>query len=97
MKVYTKNEAIKASKEFLKKVSSLEEEYGLSFNSDTGDIYLSYRTEEDNKYWDTVKIGWKGDGTGLKVFSKVKDDNYYKEKALSKLSEKEKEALGLNK
>jgi hypothetical protein len=65
--IYNKSEAIEVSKKFLKEVRLLEEKYGVSFNSDSGDIYLTYKSDEDGKVWDNIKIGWEGDGTGLKV------------------------------
>lgn len=65
--LYNKSEAIEASKEFLKELQVLEEKYGVSFNSDTGDVYLTYKTNEDGKFWGNIKIGWEGNGTGLKV------------------------------
>ena len=94
-KKYSKNEAIEASNEFTKKVNDLEKEFGVKIGSDTGDIYLSYKTIEGVPYWGTVKIGWVGDGSGLKVTEIVKDSDYYKKQALSKLSKEEIEALGL--
>lgn len=95
MKKYTKEEAIKAANEFIKKVNELEKEYGLSFNSDAGDIYLSYKNSTDESYWGHVKLGWDGVGTGIKVTEIIKDKKYFREQALSKLSKEEKEALGL--
>ena len=92
---YSKAEAIENAKAFIKKVNELEEEFGFTFNSDTGDIYLSYKTKEEIPIWDSVRIGWAGDGSGLKVTEIVKDSNYYKQQALSKLSKEEIEALGL--
>ncbi len=65
--MYNKLDAIEASKEFLTEVRMLEEKYGVSFNSDSGDVYLTYKTNEDGKVWDNIKIGWEGDGSGLKV------------------------------
>jgi len=92
---YNKPEAIKASKEFLKKVIKLQEEYGVSFNSDTGDVYLTYKSSEEDRHWDTIEIGWKGDGSPIKVTEKLKDKEFYKQQALSKLSDEELSALGL--
>ncbi len=94
-KKYSKVEAIENAKEFIKKVNELEKEFGLTFNSDTSDIYLSYKTKEEVPFWGSVKIGWIGDGSGLKVTEIIKDSDYYKQQALSKLSKKEIEALGL--
>ena len=97
MKVYTtKKDAAKAATKFLKEVSMIEEKYGFSFNSDTGDIYLSFRNQnKDVSLWDTISLGWDGDGSGIKVTEKIKDKNYYRQKALNKLSKKEREALNL--
>ena len=55
-KKYNKVEAIAASEEFLEEVAKLQEKHGVSFNSDEGDIYLSFKTSEKDKTWDT-KIG----------------------------------------
>lgn len=95
-KKYTKKDAIEASKEFLKKVRELENEFGISFNSDEGDdFYLTYLTKDTvGKGWSTIKIGWDGDSTGLKV--QEDDTESIREQALSKLTEKELEVLGLN-
>lgn len=94
---YSKLEAIDSAKEFIGKVNKLERQYGLSFNSDTGSLYLSYKTKEGTPVWDSVKIGWKGDGTGIKVTEEVKDSDYFRKQALSKLTPEEIELLGLNK
>ena len=94
---YSKSEAIEATNDFLKKVSELEKEFGLSINSDTGDIYISYKTKIGKPYWDTVKIGWKGDGTGLKVTEVIKDKEFFRQQGLAKLNEDEIKALGLKK
>ena len=85
----------KASEKFIEKVNKLEGKYGVSINSDSGDVYLSFHTKEPGKVWDHIKVGWKGDGSGLKVTEVLNDDEYYKKKALDKLSQKEKELLGL--
>ncbi len=63
---YTKKEAIDVSNEFIKEVNKLEKKYSMTFNSDTGDVYLSYKTKEKDK-WDTISVGWDGDGSGIKV------------------------------
>lgn len=94
---YLKSDAIDSAKEFLKEVNKLEKKFGFSFNSDRSDFYLSYRTKEESRVWDSVKIGWIGDGSGLKVTEIVKDADYYKKQALSKLTPEEIEILGLNK
>ncbi len=91
-----KEEAIKSAENFLKELTKLEKKYSLCLNSDTGDIYLSFRrvkTIDNLAEFDNVSIGWKGDGTGLIVTEKTKED--YRREALSKLSEEEKEALGV--
>lgn len=93
-KKLTKEEAIDASIKFLEEVRLLEEKHGVSLNSDTGDIYLSYKNADydvnyasSNKVWDSVKIGWEGDGTGLKVLEKKNDD--IKKQALAKLTQED--------
>lgn len=93
-KKYLKVEAIEAAKEFIKKVNKLEEEYGMIFNTDNS-IYLSYQSKEEGKHWDNIKLGWDGDGSPVKVKEVIKDKEYYKQKALKKLDDKEREALGL--
>lgn len=90
----SKKEAIKNSEEFLKEVHKLEDEYGVSIGSDEGDIHLSFRTSKKDEVWDYVRIGWVGDGTDLKVMEEEYYENLKKE-ALSKLTEEEKEILGL--
>lgn len=92
---YTKIEAIEKAKEFIEEVNLLEKKYNLTLSSDTGDVYLNFKTKQVGKVWDTINLGWVGDGSGIKVTEVLKDDKYYKEKALSKLSEKERKALGL--
>lgn len=47
MKSYTKPEATKAAKKFIKKVRALEKEYGFNFYSNHDDIGLSYRHSSD--------------------------------------------------
>jgi hypothetical protein len=93
-KTYTKEEAIQHAEKFLAEVRKLEEQYSLSFNSDTGDVYLSFKKNHTGSdQWGHVKVGWEGDGTGLKVMSKKKTDKVAE--ALSKLSEEDKKVLGL--
>jgi len=94
-KKLSKPEAIAASEEFLKEVTKLQGKYGVSFNSDEGDIYLSFKSSEKDKVWDTIDIGWEGDGTGLKVTEIIKDAAYLKEQALAKLSPEERKSLGV--
>lgn len=95
MKAYSKEEAREAAIEFIAKVNKLEKEYGLSFNSDEADIYLSYKSKKEGKSWEAVDLGWIGDGTGIKVVEPLRDKSYHKEQALAKLSKEEKEALGI--
>ncbi len=92
---YSKVEAIENAKEFIKKVNDLEKEFGFSFNTDDDDIYLSYATKEGKPFYDTIKLGFIGDGSGIKVTERIKDKNFHKKQALSKLSKEEIEALGL--
>jgi len=92
---YTKEEAIKKANEFIEEVNKLENKYNMTFNSDTGDIYFSYKTKEKNKVWDHISLGWVGDGSGIKVVEEFKIKERIKEQALSKLTEEEREALGL--
>jgi len=97
-KKYNKIEAVAVSKEFLKELAVLQEKHGVSINSDEGDIYLTYKREptvKNPRSWDTIDIGWEGDGTGLKVIEVIKDKAYHKEQALAKLSEEERKVLGL--
>lgn len=90
---YTKDDAIDASKKFIEEVRAIEEKYDISFNSDTGDIYLSYKKcNPVGNIWDSIKIGWIGDGSGLTVISEKIDK---KKEALAKLTEEDKEILGL--
>ena len=92
---YTKNEAIIASRKFLKEVQKIEKKFGISISSDEADIYLQFRSSEEDKHWDVVHIGWDGDGTPLKVTDRIENKEYYKEQALAKLSDEEKDALDL--
>lgn len=91
---YSKEEAIKIANDFINEVNLLEKKYNMSFNSDTGDVYLSFKTTEKDKVWDSISLGWDGDGSGLKVTQKIKDIEKIKEQALSKLSDEERNALG---
>jgi hypothetical protein len=50
---YSKEEAIKIANDFIKEVNSLEKKYNMTFNSDTGDVYFSFKTNEENKILDT--------------------------------------------
>lgn len=92
---YSKEEAIKKAIDFIDEVQALEKKYNMSFNSDTGDIYLSYKSTGRDKVWDTISLGWDGDGSGLKVIEKEKIKAKLRSKALSKLTSEEREALGL--
>ena len=92
---YTKQEAIKIAKDFIRKVNKLEKEYDMTFNSDTGDIYFSYKSKEKNKVWDYISLGWIDDGNGIKVIEETKIKEKIREQALNKLTDEEREALGL--
>jgi len=94
---YRKEYAIEVAKLFLEEVQELEKKYAMNFNSDTGDIYLSFRLElnAEKKVWDTISLGWDGDGTQLKVIEEEKQKEILKQQALEKLTPEEKEALGL--
>lgn len=94
MKTYAKKEAIEIAKEFIKEVNKLEEKYDMSFNSDTGDIYFSFKSNEGTKVWDSISLGWDGDGSGIKV-KESENIEELKQSALNKLTEKEKKVLGL--
>lgn len=91
---YSKDEAIKVSNDFIKEVNELEKKYSMTFNSDTGDVYLTFKSSEEGKYWDTISLGWDGDGTGIKVTEKYKNESI-RVKALSKLTDEERKILGL--
>jgi hypothetical protein len=94
-KTYTKEEAIQHAENFLAEVRKLEEQYSLSFNSDREDVYLSFKKNHTGSdQWGSVKIGWKGDGTGLRVMEKEFLEDK-KQKALAKLTEEDKKVLGL--
>ena len=92
---YTKQEAIQAATDFIKEVNKLEIKYSMTFNSDSGDIYFSFRSKDDEKIWDTISLGWVGDGSGIKVMEKIKNKEKLRQSALSKLTDDEKEALDI--
>lgn len=92
---YTKEEAIEAANNFISEVNKLEDKYNLTFNSDTGDIYLSFKTKEKDKVWDNISLGWDGNGSGIKVIEEFKIKEKIKEQALSKLTDEERKVLGL--
>lgn len=92
---YSKEEAIKIANDFIKEVNSLEKKYNMTFNSDTGDVYFSFKTTEKDKVWDTISLGWDGDGSCIKVVEMIKQNEKLKEQALSKLTDEERKALGL--
>lgn len=93
---YNKQEAILIAIEFMDEVNKLEKKYNMSFSSDTGDIYLQYKTNEKIfRVWDTIDLGWIDGQKGLKVIENHNNDDKIREIALSKLSDKEKEVLGL--
>lgn len=89
---YTKEEAIKIAKDFLQEVHQLEKKYGMSFNSDTGDIYLSFQILGSDKIWDSVQLDW--DGGKMIIIEKTKEE--LRKEALSKLTPEDIEILGLN-
>lgn len=93
---YSKEEAIaiEIAKDFIREVNELEKKYNMSLNSDSADIYLSFKTKESGAFWDTVSLGWVGDGSGIKVTEEVKIAEKIKEQALSKLNDEERRALG---
>ncbi len=92
---YSKEEAIKIAKDFINEVKKLQEKYNMRFNSNTGDVFFSYKTTEENKVWDTIALGWDGDGTPIKVIEEVKMIEKIKEQALNKLTTEERTVLGL--
>jgi hypothetical protein len=67
---YNKEEAIKNAKDFIKEVKSLEEKYNMTFDSDTGDIYISYKTTEKGKFWDSISLDWDDSGLTVKEVKK---------------------------
>lgn len=91
---YNKDEAISAAKDFIREVNELEKKYGMTFNSDTGDVYLTFKTKEKGKVWDGIRLGWDGDGTSIKVIEEAKMEEQIREQALSKLTPEEREVLG---
>jgi hypothetical protein len=92
---YSKEKAINIANDFISDVNKLEKKYGMTFNSDTGDIYLSFKTTEKDKVWDTISLGWDGDGSGMKVIETTKMKQKIREQALSKLTDEERDVLGL--
>jgi hypothetical protein len=82
---YTKEEAIVIANGFITEVNKLEKKYNMSFNSDTGDVYLSFKSNEDGKVWDSISLGWKGDGTGISVM----EEDYLKAKQTVQKYEKQ--------
>ena len=96
MKKYTKNEAIIKSNEFIKDLIVIQEKYGMTINTDHN-IYLSFLEKDKDGYvqYGSVDVGWEGDGTPIKVLDVIKDTEYHRKSALSKLSGDELSALGL--
>jgi hypothetical protein len=88
------NDAVGKAIEFVGEINELETKYGFSLNTDH-EIYLTYRNNDEMFTWSSVNLGWAGDGTPIRVTEVVKDKQYYKLKALSKLSKEECEALGV--
>jgi hypothetical protein len=91
---YTKKEAIVIANEFITEVNKLEKKYNMTFNSDTGDVYLSFKSNDDGKVWDSISLGWKGDGSGISVIEEIKIKEKIRQ-ALDKLTYEERELLGL--
>ena len=91
---YTKKEAIVIANEFITEVNKLEKKYNMTFNSDTGDVYLSFKSNDDDKVWDSISLGWKGDGSGISVIEEIKIKEKIRQ-ALDKLTYEERELLGL--
>jgi len=94
---YNREQAIEAANEFIKKVNKLEEEYALTFNTDH-EIYLTYKKQEpgSESHWGYINLGWDGDGSGIKVTDVYKDAyTLRREEALSKLTEEDKQILGI--
>jgi len=48
---YTKVDAIIMAHDFVKGIKELEERLGLSLNSDTGDVYLSFKLKNSKEVW----------------------------------------------
>jgi hypothetical protein len=92
---YTKNEAIIIANEFIQEVNKLEKKYNMKFNSDTGDIYFSFESTENGKYWDTISLGWNGDNSGIKVIEAFNEKEKLKQSAIAKLTDEERKALGI--
>lgn len=91
---YSEEEALKKANDFITEVNILEKKYGLTFNSDSGDVYLTYQTTEKDKFWGHIDLGWDGDSSGIKVKHKNREQKI-KEEALAKLTDVEREILGL--
>jgi hypothetical protein len=70
---YTKEQAILVANTFIKEMNVLEKKHNMSIGSDSGDIYLSFKIESNDemKIWDTVSLGWDGDGSGIKVTEEI--------------------------
>lgn len=92
---YSKEEAIKIANDFICEVNKLEKKYNMKINSDTGDVYLSYHPNDNKKFWDTISLGWVGDGSGIKVIDRFNTKDELVKQALSKLTDEEREALDL--
>jgi len=92
---YTKNEAIVVANEFITEVNKLEKKYNMTFNSDTGDVYFSFKSKDVEKVWHNISLGWDGNGGGIKVVEEIKNKEKLKQSALDKLSQEERDALGI--
>jgi hypothetical protein len=102
---YTDEKATEQAKLFIDELHKLEKKYDLSVNSDRGDIYLTYLAETEDfcdessgkiftqKKYGHVNLYWVGDGTSLQVKDETKAN--LKKQALEKLTQEEREALGL--
>ncbi len=89
---YSKEKAILIANEFVKGIHFLQKKYNMKLNSDCN-LHLSYYNNEKPTYRESIKIGWEGDGSDLKVLEKTKE--HLRQQALSKLTNEEKEVLGL--
>ena len=56
---------------------------------------LSFKSNDDDKVWDSISLGWKGDGSGISVIEEIKIKEKIRQSALDKLTEEERELLGL--
>lgn len=92
---YTKKEAIAVAKKFIAEVNKLEKKYNMTFNSDTGDVYFSFKSKDEGKVWDNISLGWDGNGSGIKVIEEIKNKEKIRQSALKKLTKEEQDVLGI--